>query len=423
MKKLTILVVAALLCVFALPAFAQDKADWAFYGSIRFWTEWESWDKEAPTSLDFGSPSTKRSGNYVSGTNRFDDSDLWWGMQYNARIGANVKWGNVSGRVEWGHQSVEGSATNADTAHVRLLYADWNFGPGVLRVGQDYTPYFFLISNMCGPAGGDCSGIGFGSLYAGRKDQIKLTFGGFQVALVEPQVTTTGLRPSVFAQNTTTFAVVNTTLPNDTDRSIPKIEASYTFNLGPAALFIGGGYNTYDAVYVVNNAEKSISVDSWGLGIGGKVPIGPFYVNAAFQYLRNPGNFGFGQNAPVALAGLTGGGDPAVVGDTADITVWSGALVVGFNLTNTLSFEGGVLYLNGSGDTNAGLTGTSLPYGLGVEYDFWDYYITMTWSPAKNVFIQPEIGFIDFGKAKVDTQADDDLGNLWYVGIKWMINF
>lgn len=405
MKKLSILVVAGMLCLMALPAFAQDKADWAFYGSVRMWTSWEDWDANAPTQTNFGAPGTKRSGNYAVGTSNFDDSDLWWGMQYNARIGANVKWGNVAGRFEYGHLNVEGSPTGGDTAHVRLLYGDWNFGPGVLRIGQDYTPYFFTISQQCGPSGGDCSGIGFGSLYGGRQDQIKLIMGGFQVALIEPKVA----------------APSSTAAANDTDKTIPKIEASYNFNLGPANIFIAGGYNTIDAVYVVGGVEREISVDSWGLGVGARVPFGPFYVNAAFQYLENPGSYGFGQNAPVFITSLAGDSNPANQDSTEDISVWTGALTVGFNVTSTMNFEGGIFMVNGSGDTTAFVGGA--PFGVDADVTLWAYYIMMNWSPAKNVFISPEIGIVDFGDAEIDGRADIDLGDMFYVGIKWMINF
>lgn len=404
MKKLSIFVVAAMLCLIALPAIAQDKADWAFYGSVRMWTSWEDWDESAP-NVNFGAPGTKRSGSYSVGTSDFGDSDLWWGMQYNARIGANVKWGNVGGRFEYGHLNTEGSSTGADTAHVRLLYGDWNFGPGVLRVGQDYTPYFYTISQQCGPSGGDCSGIGFGSLYGGRQDQIKLIMGGFQVALLEPRA----------------GAPSSTAAANDVDRTIPKIEASYNFNLGPANIFIGGGYNTVDAVYVVNGEEKEIGVDSWGIGIGAKVPIGPFYINAAFQYLENPGSYGFGQNAPLFVTSLAGDSNPVNQSDTEDINVWTGALTAGFNLTSTFNIEGGVFMVNGSADTTFFVGGA--PFGADAEVTLWAYYLMANWSPAKNVFISPEIGLVDFGDTEIDGRDDDDLGDMWYVGVKWMINF
>ena len=54
MKKLFILVLALVMAFAALPAFAQDKADWAFYGSVRMWTAWESVDDNTPPQLSNG---------------------------------------------------------------------------------------------------------------------------------------------------------------------------------------------------------------------------------------------------------------------------------------------------------------------------------------------------------------------------------
>jgi hypothetical protein len=173
---------------------------------------------------------------------------------------------------------------------------------------------------------------------------------------------------------------------------------------------------------VVAGSEKEFSVDSWGIGIGAKVPIGPFYVNAAFQYLQNPGNYGFAQNAPVALAAIVGDGVPANQSDVEDIDVWTGAIVLGFNLTSTLSFEGGWFHIDASTNSSANLT-PGYAFGLDVNAQLDAYYIMATWSPAKNVFIVPEIGIVDFNSLEVDGSADDDLGDMLYIGIKWMINF
>jgi hypothetical protein len=244
--------------------------------------------------------------------------------------------------------------------------------------------------------------------------------GGFQFALIEPQVTTAGLRPAAWV-TTSSLAPADSNLPPDTDRTIPKIEASYNFNLGPANIFIGGGYNTFDAVYVVNNAEKEISVDSYGIGIGAKVPIGPFYINGAFQWSQNLGNYGFGLNQPFLLTTLTGDTNPANTDDTEDLDVWSGAIVLGFNLTSTLNFEAGWFHVNYDTATSAGIGGA--PFGADASAKLDAYYIMANWSPAKNVFISPELGLIDFGKAEIDNRADTDLGDMWYFGIKWMINF
>jgi hypothetical protein len=51
------------------------------------------------------------------------------------------------------------------------------------------------------------------------------------------------------------------------------------------------------------------------------------------------------------------------------------------------------------------------------------YYLQLAYSPVKNVFIVPEIGFIDYGDLEVDGEPDEALGSGWYFGIKWQINF
>ncbi len=45
---------------------------------------------------------------------------------------------------------------------------------------------------------------------------------------------------------------------------------------------------------------------------------------------------------------------------------------------------------------------------------------------APGVFLVPEVGYRDFGKLELRMMVltpDADLGNLWYVGAKWQINF
>ena len=159
MKKMFVLVLALVMAFAALPAFAQDKADWAFYGSVRMWTAWEGVDDTTPPQLSsntspagtaqFQVATTAAIARNVGGS-VVDDDEMAYLLQGNSRIGANVKWGNVGGRFEYGHTT---------TANLRLLYGTWNFGAGTLLVGQDYGPYFYLVSGLCGPGGGECNGI------------------------------------------------------------------------------------------------------------------------------------------------------------------------------------------------------------------------------------------------------------------------
>jgi hypothetical protein len=407
MKKMMILVLALVMAFAALPAFAQDKADWAFYGSVRMWTAWEMVDNDTPVQLSnsgFFPVATTAAKAITYGTETKDDDELGWLLQGNSRIGANVKWGNVGGRFEYGHSS---------TANLRLLYGTWNFGAGTLLVGQDYGPYFYLISGLCGPGGQECNGIGFGSIYSGRNPQLKLIFGGLQIALVSPQ-TTASFQPTtaaVITPNTLLLTNNQTTAGTgfvDIDRTLPKIEASYTFNLGPGQFFIGGAWNQYTEVYNIANSERENDVNGWALGAGTKLAFGPFYANATVQYATNPNQSGTG---PATLYPSVQLYNPAT-DQSEDSDYMAAQLILGFKLTDSMVFEGGVIWQKGEFDSD----------DISIEQTTWTYYIGFGWSPAKNVFIVPEIGIVDYGKLKGD---DEELsyGKMSWVGIKWQINF
>ncbi len=420
MKKMFILVLALVMTFAALPAFAQDKADWSFYGSVRMWTAWESVDEDTPNQLSnsgffpVAATTAKAIGYSVSGDQ--GDDEFAYLLQSNSRIGANVKWGNIGGRFEYGHTT---------TANLRLLYGTWNFGAGTLLVGQDYGPYFYLVSGLCGPGGGECNGIGFGSIYSGRNPQLKLIFGGFQVAIVKP-AQVSSFAPSAalvtafsggapLTANSTIFQNNQTTAGTgfqDVDFTLPKLEASYTFNLGPAQLFVGGIYNKYTEVYNIGGVETENDVDGWALGAGTKMSFGPFYANATFQIGSNVNNSGSGPvtmfptvqfYAPQAIPAIS-----TAAGESQDADYLAAQLILGFKLTDSMVFEGGVVWQNGSYDD--------------LEQTTWVYYIGFGWSPAKNVFIVPEFGIIDYKKLET-TAGDVSFGDLTWFGIKWQINF
>ncbi len=396
MKKLTVLFVALVMVFAALPAFAQDKADWAFYGSARMWTAWESVDNDTPPQLastgaagSFFQVGTSKARAFSIGTETYGDDELAWLLQSNSRVGATVKWGNIGGRFEYG-----------SAPSLRLLFGTWNFGSGTLLVGQDYGSYFYLVSNLCGPGGGECNGIGFGSIYPGRLPQLKLLFGLPTTLLLNNNQTTAG----------TGFI--------ETDAVIPRIAASYTFNAGPGQFFIGGQYNTYKEIYGVAGREVENSIDAWTLGVGTKLAFGPFYTNATFQYGKNPNNAGTG---PVTMYPSLQLYNP-VTDKAEDSTYIAGQLILGFKLTDSMTFEGGFIWQNGE------VTGVGVGDTLSFEQNTYTYYLQMVYSPVKNVFIIPEIGVIDFDKLKISggtatSNPETTYGKLSWIGIKWQINF
>jgi len=420
MKKLFVLFVALVMILAALPAFAQDKADWAFYGSVRMWTAWESVDSDTPPQLassgatgSFFAVGTTRARAFSYAGQNYGDDELAWMLQTNSRIGANVKWGNIGGRFELGLGNTEGT----QSVSLRLLYGTWNFGPGTLEVGQDYGSYFYLVSNLCGPGGAECNGIGFGSIYPGRVPQLALIMGGFRVSLELPTIVSS-------FQGTTTRPVLPTTLllvNNQTtagtgfieyDKVFPRIAANYTFNLGPGQFFIGGQYNTYNEEYGVNGALQENSIDAWTLGAGTKLAFGPFYVNGTFQYGVNPNNAGTGPTTIYPSVQLY---DPQL-NRSEDSTYMAAQLILGFKLTDAITFEGGVVWQNGNVDSPNNSQ-------LSFEQNTYTYYLQMTWMPTKNVYIIPEIGVIDFDKLSISDTPDITYGKTQWIGIKWMINF
>jgi hypothetical protein len=381
MKKLLVLIAAAIFVAGSvMPVMAQDKADWGFYGSARMWTAYQWKDDKTPPGL-LGSPA-------IPG---FDENELIWELQGNSRIGANVKWGDVGGRFEYGHAD----ATNNVT--LRLMYGTWNFGPGTLLLGQDYTPLFFPISDQCGYIGGDCGFIFWGAVYAGRVPQAKLLMGGLKLALLKPN--TPGKLPGAVFDGGV-----------DADATLPELEASYTFNLGPATIMAGGFYKTYDVRGIAAGIERDYSVKSWGLNAAARTNFGPFYVNGTIAYGKNIGDYGLTADILGILKSAEYVAETDSIEDADNLL---GALVLGFRMSDSIKFEGGIGYLNGEKDFG----------GITEEQTVISYYLQMAWSPVKNVFIVPEIGWIDYGDFKATGEADVDLGTSKYVGVKWQINF
>lgn len=409
MKKLFILIVALTFVFAALPAFAQDKAEWNWYGSVRMWTAWENTSEETRLAAALNNGSKARGWNALTAPGVFeaqDDDVVDWQLQTNSRIGTNVKWGSVGGTVEFGQDGTAWNGSNDTRASIRLMSATWNFGPGTLLLGKNYTPFFFLVSNLCGPGGGECNGIGFGSIYGGRRAQIGLQFGGFKVALVEPKV---DANPSDIVTRAPWVPPAANGV--DTDQMLPRIEAAYTFNLGPAALFLGGLYQTYDIEVGSATGIQEVSNDTWVLGAGARTAFGPFYVNGTFQYGSNVGQGGASTILQFSRSVI----NPVTL-DTEDNEYLTAQLILGFKVMDSLSFEGGAIWQKGSADFPTAAGGD-------VSQTSMVYYINATWSPAKNVFIVPEIGLIDNGDLEESGVDDLDLGDVTWFGIKWMINF
>jgi hypothetical protein len=348
MKKL-IAILAAVVLVFAftVPTMA---AEWNFYGSARMATFWTTYSED-PAS---------------SGVSIDDVDDLQWDQQGNSRIGANVKVNDeIGGRFEYG-----------DSPNKRIHYGTYNFGGGQLLVGQTYTPSVNFLSNSVFDGDGDLLGVG--SFYNSRRPMIQLSMAGFKVALIQ-QATGAALG----TQETT----------------LPKIEASYKFSTDMFHVTPYVGYQTYEEK---NTAIGDEDIDSWVVGLGGGVNVGPVFFNAAVHASQNAGNYG--QYNPGSMAD-----EAAIIGGKLVDNDGLGYLaVLGFKASDKITIELGYGYQEHELDTS------------GAKADeTTQYYVNLTYVITPGFFIVPEIGMIDF-EDDADSLDEDEL---LYYGLKWQINF
>lgn len=345
MKTMKIMAMAVVIAgLFAMPLYASE---WNFYGSARVST--------FQTEIDI--------------TPGADTEDFNLALQSNSRIGAKVMVSDeLSGAFEYG-----ASGGNVNT---RKLYGEWDFGTGKFLVGQTYAPLNWFYSNQVYGVDNDLNAQGF--IYSGRQGMLKLTFGNFQVALLNPDKNDLG----------TGFSA---------EASIPAVEASYSHNFDFVTLEVAGGYSSYE----LNSGTATFDIDSYVVALGAQFRFDQVFFNAAAFLGENAGNLIAvsvdGDNAwDDGYASITGG-------RLYDNEVFGFGLVLGYKFNDMFTAEAGY-----------GYTETDLDDGTN-EDEVQAYYVNVTVHLTPGVFFVPEIGTFD-GKESGDAETI-------YYGVKWQINF
>lgn len=334
------------LAILAATATASHAADWQFYGSARVQTFW-----------------VKDDGNQHG----FEPMSYYTQyLQENARIGARVTVSDqLSGRFEYG-QDVD----------VRLLYGEWDFGAGTLLIGQAYSP---LNINYSGQVFWDDTNLtDIGGVYSSRNPMIRLKFGGFQIAVLEPD--------NISVSGITT-----------TETDIPKIEARYRFRGDSWDFQVAGGYHNYDVI----DGTGDYDIDAYVLATGGSVRAGRFLLAATFWFGRNTGSYRM-QNLTLDNPTID-----TATGQVNDNDGYGYTLVAGYTINDMLYLEAG--YGHVEADLDDGATGTDKMYS---------YYLQSKITLAPGVYAVPEIGLINWGQYQ-----NLDVGESTYYGAKWQIDF
>ncbi len=378
MKKILIALLAvAFVGAMAMPAMAQDKAEWSFYGSARVKTF--SYDDDKMSGL---APNP--------GVNGFDDRDTVWSMQGTSRFGANVSAGDISGRVEI-----------RETDEFRVMWGEWDFGAGKLGIGKNYTPVNMFYSQQA--AYDEIAMLNTGGLYTGADGMIRFRFQGLadmidlDFALIEPG-TSNEWENSAAADFSTNFTGINT----DTDYTLPQIEARMLVNWGALQAEFNGGWVEFEETAIVGGAERTYDLEGWILAMGLKYAMGPFYAN---------GNIHTGENNSLLGQFLFDAAMPQydAVNDTiVDRDHWGWHLVAGFNVNDLLALEAGY------GENQMEPNQQNL-----IDDEVAAYYLQARVTPAKGLVIIPEIGKRDY---KNDINGNDE-GDSVYFGAVWKISF
>ena len=378
MKKF--LVIAVLLVFFTGSAYAA--AEWNFYGSARVSTFYSNLDN---------SP-------FAGGA---DTSNYEQNLNGNARIGAKVKVSDeLTGEFQYG--------ALGGNANVRILWGEWNFGAGSLGVGQNYTPLLFPYSNQVYNLDafnkGDHNMSTFGMLYGSRKAMIRLKFGGFQIAAVQPKLLVSAFSMAPLAQPAT-------------EVKIPSIQAKYKYDFSNGHVAVAGGYQTFDV-----NGTEDYSVTSYILGVGGRLNLGGFYFKGNIWGGQNVGNMadvlvsgslwstlgnagtGTFDGDAMGLARYSDGSIPGTTEGITDRDALATLIVAGYTIRKGLYLEAGYGYIK-----------TELDQAGSIKDDVSTYYLQSTIFLAPGVFLTPEIGRIN-GEQK-------DQVDITYFGIKWQVNF
>jgi len=323
-----------------------------------------------------------------------DDSGTILSLGGQSRFGAKAAVSkDMGGQVEFGlTDTTRGGDVNS--VYLRLAVGVWNFGSGKLTVGKTYTPGTFLgYSSMMGDIGdnGDAEMLVGGLSYIGRQPQVQLSFGDFDLALIEPN------------NGASAYG-------GDVDFILPRIEAAYVLRTEMVNIRPLAGFQTYDLEGGTGDGE---SIASYLLGVGASFDLDPAYLKGTVSYMQNAGNYG---QAVFGLVNNSVGvlnAQPAAGGDFEDSALMQATLVAGANLNDDFSVEAGVGYMGAEVDVAQGTT---------AEQTAMLFYVQAPYQLAKGIKVIPEIGFLDRGDLAVDGSPDIDQGDLSYLDFNFRVD-
>lgn len=272
------------------------------------------------------------------------------------KLGAKYRDGRRKARFEYG---LDGK--------LRRLWGEYKFGKARVLVGKEYTPVYM-----------DYCLDDFGGLSAGRRAMLQLRYKGLKIAAIEPRLKKLGVSGA------------------SKEVKLPKMEISYNYRKGPLGLEAAAGVNRYS----LNASSGNYDINSWVLGLGMDLALGPLYLGGSIHTGRNSGPYG--------LYSITGGNpiiDDAYVHDNQEFGY---AFMALYRFREKFMIETGWGEVRNRVDTASGRDRAR------------SLYFLLHWSPFREgLWIRPEIGIRDY-EAGLEGLAKS---RTLYYGIKWKVEF
>lgn len=362
----------------SVPAMALDVTP---YGAIRVGTWWTS-------------------STYYNGQNALHDADFTLDLQGDSLVGMRVKEGDFSGVAEMGAYNPKNRAGGVE---LRMLFGEWDFGGGKLRVGYAPSPYVFRSEQTYDSDGGF---NGYGSLWDGRYAQIKASLNnGLYLTLKKQSTSNTG-GTSNFTTNTgpawqntpfnltaTQYAATNTNY----DTYLPQTTVGYEGKAG--ILKYGGGlaFNFYKVTQTTSDVVTSRDEIYSYLGFAhGTVDLAPVELKFNVYTGQNVGNL-------VANSGAATG---SYYFNRHNAYTYGGWAQVGYTVNNKIKMFTGASYE--SNDTRESKVDDRMAAFANLQY-----------AVSKNFKVVPEITYLNDLRSRTGAKEPQ----IYAAGVKWEMTF
>lgn len=393
------------------PAMALDVTP---YGAIRVATFW--------MQNDF----------YNAAGLKKSDNDFSLDLQGDSLVGIRVKEGNFSAVAELGAYNPKVYSTGAYQSspapaktigntginpEVRLLFGEWDFGGGKVRIGKTPSPYVYRTQQVWDSDGGM---NGYGSLWDGRYAQIKLTLdNGLYFTAMQPRKgaasnntdnINTAAALAQFSDTGNTYSLV---AYNNYNTVMPKMVIGYEGKVSKLAYGGGVAYNFYNVESFNASATKTANYDihSYLIYFHGKLDLAPVELSYNVFGGRNTGDLMSTANTAYVVSGAAGNGHNTAgyfnMANAANASTFGGWGQIGYTVDKKWKVYAGASYVVDDHKNS-----------IHADERFASF-INAQYQVTKNFKIVPEFDFIN----DMQNSAGAKEPRQFIVGAKWEMVF